>query len=296
MNVVHQATASAVQGQSASADALVINTWLRSHTRNTRTAYQGDIARFVNTVGKPLREITATDLQDYADQLRQDDGREYAPSSKARMLWAVKSLLSFCRRQGYLQFDIGEVVRVPSVPNDLAERILPESAMLKMIHTEANQRNQTLLQVLYVSGARVSEITTLRWRDVAQNGDAGQLTLHGKGGKDRVVLLSADTWSRLVALRQNAGGDAPVFQSRKGGHLTTRQVARIVKDAANRAGLENAGDVSPHWFRHAHASHALDRGAPVHLVQQTLGHASLTTTSKYSHARPGDSSGRYLPV
>ena len=150
--------------------------------------------------------------------------------------------------------------------------------------------------MLYVSGARVSELTGLRWRDVSENGDAGQLTLHGKGGKDRVVLLSVDTWARLVALRGDAGQDDPVFRSKKGGHLTTRQVARIVKDAATRAGLENADDVSPHWFRHAHASHALDRGAPVHLVQTTLGHASLTTTSKYSHARPGDSSGRYLSV
>jgi integrase/recombinase XerD len=69
---------------------------------------------------------------------------------------------------------------------------------------------------------------------------------------------------------------------------------RIVRKAAERAGIELP--VSPHWFRHAHASHALDRGAPIHLVQATLGHASITTTGRYLHARPSDSSSRFLPL
>ena len=90
------------------------------------------------------------------------------------------------------------------------------------------------------------------------------------------------------------GPDAPVFRSRKGGPLSPVQAWRIVRAAAKRAGI--AGDVSPHWLRHAHASHALDRGAPVHLVQATLGHADLRTTSKYTHARPTDSSARYLGI
>jgi site-specific recombinase XerD len=84
-----------------------------------------------------------------------------------------------------------------------------------------------------------------------------------------------------------------VFRSRQGGALDPSQVHRIVKQAAQRAGLPET--VSAHWLRHAHVSHALDRGAPVHLVQATVGHASLTTTSRYAHARPNDSSSRYLP-
>ena len=96
--------------------------------------------------------------------------------------------------------------------------------------------------------------------------------------------------------------DAPVFRSReqrREGAVTDQrvmdpsQVHRIVKRAAQRAGL--AADVSAHWIRHAHVSHALDRGAPAHLVQATVGHASLSTTSRYAHARPNDSSSRYLP-
>lgn len=78
-----------------------------------------------------------------------------------------------------------------------------------------------------------------------------------------------------------------------GGHLDRTQVYRIVKAAASRAGIE--GNVSPHWLRHAHASHSLDRGAPLHLVQATLGHSSVATTERYLHARPNDSSAMYLP-
>jgi integrase/recombinase XerD len=83
-----------------------------------------------------------------------------------------------------------------------------------------------------------------------------------------------------------------VFRSAKGGHLDPSQVHRVVKVAAARAGLPPG--LSAHWLRHAHASHALDRGAPVSLVQVTLGHASVATTGRYLHARPNDSSARYL--
>ncbi len=85
-----------------------------------------------------------------------------------------------------------------------------------------------------------------------------------------------------------------MFRSRRGGHLDPAQAWRIVRAAAERAGLDLP--VSPHWLRHAHASHALDRGAPIHLVQATLGHASVATTGRYLHARPTDSSSRYLAV
>jgi integrase/recombinase XerD len=98
----------------------------------------------------------------------------------------------------------------------------------------------------------------------------------------------------LQQLRGEAGPDAPVFRSAKGGALDPSQVHRIVKAAAARAGLPAA--VSAHWLRHAHASHALDRGAPIHLVQATLGHSSVATTGRYLHARPNDSSSRYLAV
>ena len=97
-----------------------------------------------------------------------------------------------------------------------------------------------------------------------------------------------------MGLRGDAGDNDPVFKSRKKGHLRAVQVWRIVGKAAVRAGITKA--VSCHWLRHAHASHSLDRGAPISLVQATLGHSSVATTGKYLHARPSDSSSKYLPL
>jgi len=135
----------------------------------------------------------------------------------------------------------------------------------------------------------------LRWRDLTEREQGGQVTAFGKGGKTRAVVLPQSVWDEIAALRGEAGPDDAVFRSRKGGNcLAIAQVWLIVKTAAQRAGLGDA--VSPHWLRHAHASHALDRGAPIHLVQSTLGHASVATTGRYTHARPGESSGRYLAV
>ena len=110
------------------------------------------------------------------------------------------------------------------------------------------------------------------------------------------MLLPATVWREVQALAGESGfpPDVPVFRSRKGGHLNRRQAERIVEAAAARAGL--AAGVSPHWLRHAHATHALERGAPIHLVQATLGHASVATTGRYLHARPTDSSAKYLPL
>lgn len=127
------------------------------------------------------------------------------------------------------------------------------------------------------------------------NGDGAQITVFGKGGKTRAIQLPASVATALSELRGEAAEDDPVFRSRKhGAALKTVAVLRIVRQAARRAGIESA--VSPHWLRHAHASHALDRGAPIHLVQATLGHASITTAGRYLHARPNDRSSRFLGV
>ncbi len=121
------------------------------------------------------------------------------------------------------------------------------------------------------------------------------MTLYGKGGKTRVVLMSTNTWRLLCEIRGDAGPDDAVFRSRKGGGALDESAAhRVIKAAVARAGL--SPEASAHWLRHAHASHALDRGAPISLVQQTLGHASVATTGRYLHARPSDSSARYLGV
>jgi integrase/recombinase XerD len=111
----------------------------------------------------------------------------------------------------------------------------------------------------------------------------------------RSIQLPDSVWKQLQKLRADAQSDDPVFPSRKKRQpLTDSAIWRIVRKAAERAGPELP--VSPHWLRHAHASHARDRGAPIHVVQGTLGHASITTTDRYLHARPKESSSRFLPL
>ena len=282
-----QPTGTTALTRQANSDAQAIGLWLHGRSPHTQRAYRSDVGHFLVFVGKPLPQVTLGDVQAFADSLL-----GLSPASRARTLSAVKSLLSFCHRLGYTPVDVGQAVRLPAIRGTLAARILSEGDVQRMLALEPAPRNRALLRLLYGAGLRVSELCALTWRDAQDRDGAGQITVMGKGGKTRAVLLSTDTWRELGTLR--GADDAPVFPSRNVGHLDPSQVRRIVKAAARRAGI--TAPVSPHWLRHAHASHALDRGCPIHLVQATLGHASVATTGRYLHARPTDSSSRYLAV
>jgi integrase/recombinase XerD len=274
--------------QTATDDQLVA-LWLHGRSRHTQRAYRADSERFLVFVAKPLAMVTLGDLQAFADSLA---GK---PSSRARTLAAVKSLLAFGQRTGYLALNVGAALKLPAGKNTLAERILTETDVHRMLALEPDRRNQLLLRLLYIAGVRVSEIAALTWRDLQPRSDGGQVTVFGKGSKTRTVLLPSAMWRELLRWRQHAALDAPIFASSRGsGHLHPTAIERIVAKAAVRAGLELA--VSPHWLRHSHATHALERGAPIHLVAATLGHASVATTGKYLHARPTDSSSKYLAI
>jgi integrase/recombinase XerD len=275
----------------ASSDDQLIALWLHGRSPHTQRAYRADTGRFLSRAGKPLTRITLADLQEFTEELS-----ALKPASRYRILSAIKSLLAFGHRLGYLPFDVGRVLRLPPVRNRLSERILPEADLHRIISLEPNNRNRAILTLLYASGVRVAELCGLSWRDLQAIGDGGQITVLGKGSVTRSIQIPAPVWKLVMSLR-TAGvlPDDPVFVSRKkkdGGRLRPLAVLRIVHAAAERAGLELR--VSPHWFRHAHASHALDRGAPIHLVQATLGHASINTTGRYLHARPKESSSRFL--
>ena len=271
-------------------DNQVVAMWLHGRPQTTQRAYAYEVQGMLAAVSKPLRRIALGDLQGYFGTLA-----GLSPASQARAVSAVKSLFAFAKKIGYLGFNPGAAILSPKIKKNLAERILPEAQVHRLLALEPHPRNRVLLRLLYAAGGRVSEICNLKWRDVQPRDAAGQITIFGKGGKTRTVLLSADTWAELITLQGDAGPDAPVFVSRKGqGHLHPSQAWRIVRAAAERAGVDLP--VSPQWLRHAHASHALDQGCPIHLVQATLGHASVATTGKYLHARPDDSSARYLAV
>jgi len=275
----------------ADTDEQLLALWLHGRSKGTQVVYAAASEDFLGLVAKPLNQITLGDIQGYADQLAQQSLR---PATRTRKLATVKSLFAFAHRLGYLPFDVARPLHLPGIKDCLAERILDEGEVQRMLALEPNPRNQVLLTLLYAAGLRVSEICGLKWADLQARSDGGQITVFGKGEKTRAILLPASVWSKLIGLCGDAGDDQPVFRSRKRGHLRPVQVWRIVLKAAQRAGISKA--VSTHWLRHAHASHALDRGAPISLVQATLGHSSVATTGRYLHARPADSSSKYLPI
>lgn len=289
--LVPSETTALVVPQQAESDQQLIDLWLHGRCRHTRRAYRADSGRFLEAVKKPLHRVSLGDLQNFANDLVESGLRL---SSVYRMMSAVKSLFAFGHRLGYLPFDVARPLRLPALRDALAERILEETDVLRMIALEGMPRNKAILLTLYAGGFRVAELCSLKWSDLQRRDEAGQITVFGKGGKTRTVLMPSSVWNSLQSLRNDARDDHPVFRSRKGGHLDESQVWRIVRKASKRAGIEK--EVSCHWLRHAHASHALDRGAPIHLVQATLGHSSISTTGKYLHARPSDSSSSYLPV
>lgn len=278
-----------VISQQANSDQQLIALWLHGKSRHTQRAYATDVERLLAFVGKPLSSIILADLQRFADTLS-----DLAPNTRKRRLSSVKSLFTFAQKLGYLRFNVAAIMKAPNAKNALAERILSEAEVHSMMALTVKPRDRILLRLLYASASRVSEICALTWADVQPNGDSGQLTLFGKGGKTRVVKLSSSTWQALQAYRRNAQPQTPLFLSQKGGRLDASQVHRIVRAAARRAGI--AGNVSPHWLRHSHASHALDRGASVALVRDTLGHSSLAVTSMYAHAKSNESSALHLSL
>jgi integrase/recombinase XerD len=278
-------------------DAQLIELWCHGKSRYTQRYYLSDAQRFLTFVGKPLAQVTLLDVQAFATDL---ESSGLAPSSQVRTLSAVKSLLGFGNRIGVLPVNVGAPVRPTRVKDTLVERILPETTVLAMILHEPLPRNRAILKLLYGAGLRVSELCALVWRDLIAHNGVGQVTVYGKGGRTRVIALELDIWRDLMALRGDSDRNDPVFRSMtgnkqsrcKGGPISSSQVTRIVRAAAKRVGVNV--NVSPHWLRHSHASHALDHGAPIHLVQRTLGHSSLDMTGRYLHVRPQISSARYL--
>lgn len=267
--------------------------WIHDLDEDTQRAYVGDVTQFAQLVQlADLRDVTLADLHHFEDELRNTGA---APATIARKLAAVKSLLTFAHRTGALAVNVGAAKRLPKVSRALAERILQLEEVVRLFVAARSPRDAALMRTIYYGGLRNAEAAALRWEHVGERGGRGLLSIHGKGGLWRPVLVPAPLYTTLVRLRGAADRDAPVFASgRGGGPLGERAVHGIVARSARRAGLP--GDVSPHWLRHAHVSHALDRGAPIHLVRQTVGHGSLATTGRYAHARPDDSSALYLPA
>jgi integrase/recombinase XerD len=273
-------------------NAQIIDLWVHGKSKNTADLYRRVAKLLLTIIDKPLQWLTLQDFQSFSDTL---EGKELSPSSRRTYISVVKSLLSFAHRTGLIPVNAATALTTPKPKDTLSQKILSELEVMMMIALEPCDRNKLILKTFYYAGLRASELCDLNWEDLTPNGENGQLLIYGKGDKTRVVLLPKTLYMEIVNSREDAGNSEPIFRSRKatnGGRLHRGSVTHLVKEAAKRAGISEK--TSAHWLRHCHASHALDRGAPIHLVSQSLGHASVATTSKYLHAKPNDSSGLYL--
>jgi len=269
----------------------------RGLSGNTLAAYRRDLARYVTYlaargVGDPgtVREEQVSDFL-AAIRTGEDGGARLAASSAARTVVAVRGFHRFLVLEGVARVDPAGEVRPPSAPRRLPKAIavteverLLDAADLG--GTAAGLRDRALLEVLYGSGARISEAVGLDVDDLDLT--RGLVRLRGKGGKERIVPIGGPAVAAVEAylvrvrpdLARRGRGTPAVFCNLRGGRLSRQSAWAVLQVAAERAGL--AAHVSPHTLRHSFATHLLEGGADVRVVQELLGHASVTTTQIYT--------------
>lgn len=274
----------------ANTDQQLIALWLKSKTReNTRTAYQAALGDFFGYVGNvSLAAITVADLENFKEHLELS-GK--ATGTIQLKLNAVKSLLSYGAKTGYLTFNVGVAVSPPKSVNTLAERILDEREVFKLLDGCKFDKTSVMVHLLYYSAIRASELCNLKWKDFQANGSTYQITVTESKSETRSIPLGKKVVGMILEYKpDDAKPDDYVFPGRDGRKMLAQSVYMTVKRLGDKVGVK----VSPHYFRHSHASHALNRGASIGIVRDTLGHKNIVTTNKYTHARPNDSSSLYL--
>lgn len=261
-------------------DARLVALWLQSEDKspNTQRMYARVWRQFSQAVQLPLQSVTLADLQTWQQSLPD------SPATVKAKTAAVRSLFSFAVRTGYLRLNPAAMLSTPKLADTKHRRSLRELDVMRLVDAARTNREAALVHVLYSSGARVSELLSLTWQDVQPRNTGAVLHIvYGKGGKSRQAGISAAAYDALLALRdEDADDTAFVFSTRTGTPLDRHAAHRLLKQLAQRAGVSE--DVSAHWLRHSHVSHALARGANVEAVRQQVGHSSLNTTTAYAHA------------
>jgi len=211
----------------------------------------------------------------------------YAPHTVTITVRALAALWQEWVAAGRVPENPWRRVRVRPPKDKRPERLLTEHDVQRLFDHAGSPRNRVFLRFLYLTACRIAEATSVTWGDLRrdQSGE-GLLTIYGKGGRTRVVRLPAGFTAELLRWRRGAPADARIWE------FSPQRGWEIVRAAADRAGLGRP--VSPHWLRHAHATHALEAGVPLQVVQATLGHARLDTTGEYLHLLPGRSSALAL--
>ena len=280
-------------------------------SRHTVAAYRRDLNRYVGYLAQlgvtDTSHVTSAMIGNYAGRLREGiagpdgDGWVEAPlanASVARAVIAVRSLHRFAVAEGLTSDDPARTVRPPKPPRRLPKALSLEQvqAMLAVpaTDTEVGVRDAALLELLYGTGIRISEAVALDVDDVERLARtpadelAPGLRVLGKGGKERIVPVGSYARGALdaylvrgrAALAARGRGTPALFVNARGGRLSRQSAWAVLQSVADKAGI--AADVSPHTLRHSYATHLLDGGADIRVVQELLGHASVTTTQIYT--------------
>ncbi|QJU55939.1 site-specific tyrosine recombinase XerD [Herbiconiux sp. KACC 21604] len=265
----------------------------RGLSENTVAAYRRDLARYTGWLAgagvDELGEVTEADIAAFTQSLRTGDGGVMSAASVARILSSVRGFHRHLAEEGAVAADVAREVKPPklglrlpkAITIDQMERLLSATAGDDLV----SLRDRALLELLYASGARISELVGLNVDDV-HDGDMVRVT--GKGSKQRIVPVGsyarAALDSYLVRVRpelSKRGAATPaLFLGIRGQRLSRQGAWLVIQSAAERAGLEV--HISPHTFRHSFATHLLQGGADVRVVQDLLGHSSVATTQLYT--------------
>ncbi len=266
----------------------------RGVAANTLAAYGRDLRRYLEHLGGVgrLGDVSEAQVAGFLAALREGDA-DHPPlsaSSAARAVVAVRGLHRFAARDGIVADDVARAVRPPAPPRRLPKAISVDDVerLLEAAGFDGTPlalRDRALVEVLYGTGARISEAVGL---DVDDLLDRDAVVLRGKGGKERVVPVGSYARKAVddylvrarPALAAGGRGTARLFLNARGGALSRQSAWTILRVAAERAGLET--EISPHTLRHSYATHLLDGGADVRVVQELLGHASVSTTQVYT--------------
>ncbi len=270
----------------------------RDASRNTLLAYARDLDDFAAFLKARDRDYTCAGRADIEAYLVDQAERGMAQTTRARRLSAIRQLYRFAFLEGWRTDDPAALIKGPkrqrNLPGSLSEtdvdRLLAAAATLGR-RPEERLRDTCLMQLLYATGLRVSELVSLPL--AAARGDPRMILVRGKGGRERMVPLSPPARVALAAWLAHLDGAAKgglarprsphLFPARgRRGHMTRERFFLLVKDLARLAGLDPAG-ISPHTLRHAFATHLLAHGADLRVIQTLLGHASIATTEIYTH-------------
>ena len=259
----------------------------RGLAANTRLAYRLDLAQFSAYLRRKRLEFShSLTRQDITDFLLAQRKRGLSTASIARQLAALRMFYRFLVREKFLTADVTQLIDTPKLWRNLPDTLSTGDLELLLaapnLRTKLGLRDRAMLELMYATGLRVSEVSHLRLNDL--NADAGFLRTVGKGGKERIVPVGKQAihWLQRYLMESRRPTNCPeIFLSTRGRALSTKSIWRLVRQYAHRAGITK--HLSPHTLRHSFATHLLNNGADLRVIQEMLGHADISTTQIYTH-------------